>query len=199
MKASVIYRNQTIYALLMRVLYGRHYADRYRAVAELIPAGSSVVDVCCGPPVLYGDHLRHKNVDYTGLDLNAGFVTGVTRAGGRGLPWNVHGDTPLPQADIVVMQASLYHFLPDPEPVLTRMLAAARTRVIVAEPVRNLASSDNRLVAALARRFTNAGEGQEADRFTEASLDEFMSRYGSKVLTAELIAGGREKVYVLSV
>ncbi len=41
------------------------------------------------------------------------------------------------------MQASLYHFLPDAHEIVERMLAAAGRRVIVSEPVRNLASSQN--------------------------------------------------------
>ena len=34
---------------VMLALYGRHYGARYRAVADLIPDGSSVLDLCCGP------------------------------------------------------------------------------------------------------------------------------------------------------
>ena len=199
MKASIIYRNRWTYGLLMRALYGRHYGARSRAIAELIPAGSSVVDICCGPATLYADHLKERGVDYTGLDLNQGFVDRVTAAGGRGVQWDVHADTPLPEADYLVQQASLYHFLPDPGPVVDRMLAAARTQVIIAEPVRNLASSENPVVAALARRLTNPGDGDQAHRFTEASLDAFMDRYRDRVMLSELIAGGREKLYVLSV
>ncbi len=198
-KRSIIYRNRATYGVLMRMLYGRHYGARSKVVADLIPAGSSVLDVCCGPAVLYVDHLRARHIDYTGLDLNEGFVKRLTAAGGNGQLWNVHADKPLPEADYVVMQASLYHFLPDPAPVVDRMLAAARTQVVIAEPVRNLASSENRLVAALARRFTDPGDGEQAHRFTEASLDAFLAgRYRDRILSRGLVAGGREKVYVLT-
>ena len=50
---SLIYRSATGYELLMRALYGRHYADRMRAVADEVPAGSSVLELCCGPATLY--------------------------------------------------------------------------------------------------------------------------------------------------
>ncbi|WP_156370525.1 methionine biosynthesis protein MetW [Nocardia arizonensis] len=198
MRASVIYSNRTTYELLMRGLYGRHYRARYRAIADLIPDGASVVDVCCGPATLYTGHLRGRGVDYTGLDLNAGFIARLTAAGGTGLVWNMHSDDPLPAADYVIMQASLYHFLPEPAPVLDRMLAAARKQVILAEPVRNLASSDNPVLAAVARRFTDAGDGAQDHRFTETSLDAFLDGYRDRVVARELIAGGREKLYVLS-
>jgi SAM-dependent methyltransferase len=195
---SLIYRHRTLYEVLMRGLYGRYYAARYRAVAALIPAGASVLDVCCGPATLYTRYLRQKPVDYTGLDLNDGFIAELGKAGGRGLVWNVHSDAALPPADYVLMQASLYHFLPEPAAVLERMLAAAGIQVIVAEPIRNLASSDNRLLAALGKRFTDAGTGAQEHRFTERTLDEFFDRYRARIVHSALIAGGREKLYALT-
>src|SRR5215211_4230426 len=124
----------------MLVLYGRHYPSRYRAIADLIPSGSSVVDLCCGPALLFNRYLRNKGVRYTGLDLNAGFIDGLVRNGASGMVWDLRKDDPLPEADYVLMQASLYHFLPDAAPIVERMLEAARRKVIIAEPIRNLAT-----------------------------------------------------------
>ncbi|MFB8281604.1 class I SAM-dependent methyltransferase [Nocardia colli] len=197
MSTSLIYRNATLYELLIRALYGRYYAARYRAVAALVPDGASVVDLCCGPATLYTRYLRQKSVDYTGLDRNDRFVGKLTKAGGQGKVWNLTSAEPLPEADYVLMQASLYHFLPEATPVLDRMLTAARKQVIIAEPVRNMASSDNRVLAAVGQRFTNAGDGVQAHRFTEPTLDAFFHPYESQVVRQELIAGGREKLYVL--
>ena len=98
--------------------------------------------------------------------------------------WDVAGGVALPPADYVVMQASLYHFLPDPGPLVDRMLRAARCRVIIAEPVRNLATSGVPWVSRLARRQTDPGTGGAAERggrlgfrFTPQTMDEFFSRY----------------------
>jgi SAM-dependent methyltransferase len=195
--ASLIYRHPLLYELAMLLLYGRHYGARYRAVARLIPAGARVLDVCCGPATLYHRYLRHKGVLYTGLDVNAKFVRQLVRRGAAGQAWDLRREEPLPGADYVVMQASLYHFLPDPAPVVDRMLRAARRRVIIAEPVRNLADSDFPLLALLARRHTDPGCGTAPRRFTEATLDRFFLDYGAQVRQTFLIPGGREKVYVL--
>ncbi|WP_067539393.1 class I SAM-dependent methyltransferase [Nocardia crassostreae] len=197
MSTSFIYRHETIYNLLMRGLYRRNYDDRFRAVAALIPDGAEVLDLCCGPATLYTRHLRRKAVSYTGLDLNERFVARLAAVGAHGRVWNMRSETPLPTADYVVMQASLYHFLPDPEPVLDRMLAAARVRVILAEPVRNLTGSRNPFLAYLGSRITDAGEGAQPRRFTEDTLDALFTRYRDRVGGADLIAGGREKLYVL--
>ncbi|MFF0491048.1 class I SAM-dependent methyltransferase [Nocardia sp. NPDC004068] len=198
MRTSLVYRNRRIYELLMRGLYRTHYAARFTAIDELIPDGVRVLDVCCGPATLYTRCLRDRSIDYTGLDRNAGFVADLIAAGGHGRVWDVRDETPLPAADFVVMQASLYHFLPDAAPVVDRMRAAAGTAVIVTEPIRNLATSEHRVVAALARRCTDAGDGAQAHRFTETTLDALFDRYGSRVTRRARIAGGREKLYVLT-
>ena len=121
-----------------------------------------------------------KAVDYTGLDLNARFVARVERRGGRGCVWDLHDDRPLPEADIVVMQASLYQFLPDPAPVVRRMLAAARERVIIAEPVRNLVDSRVPLARRAGRRQTDPGSATRPRRFDEPTLDAFVASLGRR-------------------
>ena len=197
MAAGLIYRSPALYELAMLGLYGRHYPARYRAVADLIPPRSSVLDLCCGPAVLYERYLRRKFVVYTGLDINETFVRRLKRRGVRAELWDLRGDAPLPPADSVVMQASLYHFLPDPRPLLGRMLEAARGQVIVAEPVRNLSSSRLPLLAPLARRLTDPGVGSQPHRFTERALDGLMTSLCSRAPKAYHISGGREKIYVV--
>jgi SAM-dependent methyltransferase len=193
---SIIYRSARGYELLMRALYGRNYAARMAAVAEQVPDGASVLELCCGPGTLYFRHLRGRVGSYTGLDVNEGFVSLLRR---RGVDAHVtdlaNSDAALPPADVVLMQASLYHFLPDAHTLVERMIGAARDRVVISEPIRNLASSDFPLVGLLGRRAADPGVGGHADRFTESTFDALMERY--EVSAAFLIPGGREKVYVL--
>jgi SAM-dependent methyltransferase len=195
---SFIYRSSSLYELAMLALYGRHYGSRYRAIAELVPNGSSVLDLCCGPALLYHRYLRQKLVRYTGLDVNSEFIDRLTSRGATGQVWDLRSDKALPDADYVIMQASLYHFLPDPSPIMDRMLRAARRQVIVSEPVRNLSSSNSRLLALVGKLLTDPGVGNHSQRFNEASLDQFFSRYRSLVQQSFLVAGGREKLYILS-
>jgi SAM-dependent methyltransferase len=199
MGTSLIYRTAGGYELLMRALYGRHYGSRMRAVADQVPAGATVLELCCGPGSLYLRYLHDRAGSYVGLDANEGFVARLRRRGvdARRLDLAADGN-PLPAADVVIMQASLYHFLPDPSPIVDRMLAAASDRVIISEPVRNLASSELPLVGALGRRAADPGVGSHAQRFTERTLDELMARYRDRLIAALAIPGGREMVYVLA-
>jgi SAM-dependent methyltransferase len=196
--ATALYKSAFLYELLMVMLYGRHYAGRYRAIADLIPAQSSVLDLCCGPAVLYHRYLHQKSIGYTGLDLSSAFVKRLDRRGAHGRVWDLHRETTLPAADYVIMQASLYQFLPDPQPIVDRMLRAARKQVILAEPIRNITSSKVAPLAFIGRHFTDPGDGQSAHRFTEESLDRFFSRYASRLSETFSIPGGREKVFVLN-
>lgn len=198
MSTSLIYRSAPGYELLMRVLYGRHYAARMRVVAEQVPEGASVLELCCGPGTLYERYLRHRAGSYIGLDINARFVGELRRRGVEARVVDLARQRgPLPGAEVVLMQASLYHFLPGASQIVERMLGAAQDRVIVSEPVRNLASSQNPLLGALGRRGADPGVGGAERRFTEMTLDQLFEPYRERILQAQLIPGGREKLYVL--
>src|SRR5215813_1312360 len=200
MTTSLIYQNAFIYEGLMRALYGSAYHGRFEALAERIPEGGSVLDVCCGPATLFHRYLKHKNVSYTGIDINPAFIQRLSARGGAGLVWNLEEDRPLPRRQYVIMQSSLYHFLPDAAPIVERMLAAAQKQVLIAEPIRNVADSQNALLAFLARKLTNPGTGDQPHRFNEARLDALLQPYRQRgqVVESRLIAGGREKLYVLA-
>ncbi len=200
MSTSLVYRSAAGYELLMRVLYGRHYAARLRAVADRVSPEASVLELCPGPGALYERHLRGRAGAYTGVDVNDGFVTRLRGLGAEALVRDLLTDgPPLPSADVVIMQASLYHFLPGANTIVDRMLAAARDRVIIAEPIRNLSSSRVPLVALIGRRAADPGAGNDghAHRFDEAALDRLMRPYERQTVEAFTIPGGREKVYVL--
>jgi SAM-dependent methyltransferase len=198
LSTSLVYRSAAGYELLMRALYGRHYGERMRVIAAEVPEGASVLELCCGPGTLYARHLARRAGGYIGLDVNDRFVAELRRRGVDARTVDLAcSSEPLPGADVVLMQASLYHFLPDAQEILDRMLAAARELIVISEPVRNLASSDNPVIGMLGRRATDPGVGGGERRFTEATLDTLMDRYRERLLKAELIPGGREKLYVL--
>jgi SAM-dependent methyltransferase len=198
MSTSLVYRNAHVYELLMRALYGRHYAARMRTVAEQVPRGASVLELCCGPGTLYRRYLRGLVDGYIGLDINAGFIDRLRRDGIDARRFDLaDAGQPLPGADVVIIQASLYHFLPDAAALIDRMLAAARQRVVVSEPIRNLSTSALPLIGRLGRRAADPGVGGHEQRFDEPALDELMSRYREQTLSALTIPGDREKIYVL--
>lgn len=196
---SLIYRSAWGYGLAMRVLYGRYYAARDAAVAAHVPDGSSVLELCCGPARLYLRELRGRTRSYVALDANQGFVERLRRRGIDARRADVT-TADLPRADVVLMQASLYHFLPEDRAaaMIERMMASALDRVVVSEPVRNLATSRLGFVARLAAGGAATADGAQAQRFDAASLRALMERFGTAVVHAGPVPGGREHVYVLT-
>ena len=197
---SLIYQHPLIYETLMRVLYGKHYANRYERLAKHIPANSTVLDVCCGPAVLYHRYLKHKGIDYTGVDINPKLLKALENSGGKSLCMDLSSDVPLPVADYVIMQASLYHFLPlQVDHILDKLCKAARKQVLIAEPVKNLSDSPIPIIARFAKKSANPGTGDQSHRFNEATLDLTMGRFkaSGQLNGSEMIAGGREKLYII--
>lgn len=191
---SPLYWHSTIYHGTMRLLYGPGYGARLEAVSERIQAGSSVVELCCADGRLYAQHLSGRVARYVGFDINASFVKEALR---RRVPAEVRDlrQGEFPQADVVVLQGSLFQFGPDHAEFIRRMVRAARSRVIVAEPVRNLAASANPLVAWLASRLTDPGTHPMAERFDEAGFRGLLSLF--TIVEFVPIAGGRELLAVI--
>lgn len=194
---SLLYRNARLYALAMRLLYRGALDERNRALAEHIEAGSRVVDLCCGPPLLFTSQLERKHVRYLGVDHNPAFLAAIQKSGAEALSLDLRDAPRLPRGDYVIMQGSLYHFLPDPAPIVERMLEAAGRTVILSEPIRNLSQSRLPGVAVLAALATNAGYGAQPNRFDEVALDRFFEAFSERIVESSLVARGREKLYVL--
>ncbi len=98
-------------------------------------------------------------------------------------------------ADVIVLQGSLYQFEPDHVEVIERMLGAARHTVIIAEPVRNLATGSSGVLSWVAKHMANPGTRPMPTRFTESALKELFRHF--PVVECVAIAGGRELLGVL--
>lgn len=194
---SPIYWHPRLYAFAMRLLYGKYYHLRYQQLAELIPAGSSVVELCMGDAYLYESFLKQKNVRYTGLDINPVFIKQARKKGIDCKLCDVRFED-IQSADIVIMQASLYHFLPDAELMINKMLAAATKQVIIAEPVNNLSQSTNIIIRSLAKLFSVTLGGKASHRFNEESFTTLVKKQNT-LKKLFYLDGGKEMVAVFSI
>jgi hypothetical protein len=94
------------------------------------------------------------------------------------------------------MQASLYQFLPHADRIVDRLLAAAFQRVIITEPIRNIADSDNPVLKLIGKRFTRPpGEHYAAQRFNRESFTALCNSFPGLQNLSEL-PGGREMLAV---
>jgi hypothetical protein len=156
-----------------------------------------VFEACAGDGYLYRRYLAPRGVRYRGGDINPAFLAHAAR---RRIPmaaFDLRRDE-VPRADVVLLHASLYQFMPEHRRVVDKLLGAARRSLIISEPVKNLSSAGFGPVAWLARRSANPGDGDKPARFDEPSLDAFFAEnYADRVERSLLIPGGREKIYCL--
>lgn len=195
---SYIYRHPFIYQLAMRLLYGKNFYSRYKAIAEIIPEDSTVIDVCCGDCYLYRNYLKRKNINYLGLDINPIFVNKAKEKGINARVFDLHRDE-LPTAPYIILQASLYQFIPEHKKIIEKLLYSASKNLIIAEPIRNLSDSKCKLISYFAKKAANPGTGDMEKRFNEKSLTEVFYQYGKQLKTRFKIDGGREMIGIFEI
>lgn len=187
---SVLYRFPAAYEFCMRLGYGRGFRERYSAVDALIPDGAEVLDICAGDCYIYRHYLKKRTVRYSALDESAHFEGLARREGIDFRRMNIEMPVSFPQSDYVLMMASLYQFYPHHLDLLTALTAAAKRKLIITEPVRNLSASPNPLLKAAGRILTHP----HAHRFSENDMVEIFEEFGFRW---NRIANGREILGVL--
>ena len=195
---SFMYSDPRLYKLIMKILYGKYYLDRYKVVNELVPDGSGVLDMCCGDCELYKSFFAHRNIFYTGIDYNAKFVSYAKKNSINVILSDIRKDI-VPRTDYIIMQGSLYQFIPDHKDLIDRLLNSTRKQLIITEPIINLSSSNNPIIRFVAQRSGNPGTGHAFHRFTEKSFHSFfLDNYKKLVVKFDFIPGGREMMVILN-
>ena len=185
---SPIYWHPGIYHLAMKLSYKKKFEERYRNIEKIIPAGASVTEVCMGDAYLYRTYLSRKNVKYTGLDINETFVKSAQKESINAHVHNLLTDV-IPASDYVVMHAGLFQFIPNHHFVIKKLLDAARRFLIVSEPIKNLADSQNALLSFLAKHAVNPGNGPIPYRFNRTTLRGCFDRYKAEYEITEIENG----------
>lgn len=193
-----LYASPKLYTLAMRVLYWPHFDDRYKVVADLVPEGSTVVDACCGDAYIYTEYLKNKRVNYIGLDSSPAMVKAGLDAGVDIRLWNALYEE-VPQADVILMQGSLCHFIPHVDGIISKLRASAKEIVILSEPIRAKRRSTNPVASALSKTLTQPLDDNgtyRGERFTRKELREFLEAQPG-YLSSRIVPGGRDMVGVL--
>ncbi len=186
------YAHPWTYSAIMRVLHWGEFETRYSAVAEHVPAGASVVDLCCGDAALAARIPQAKS--YLGLDANQRFIDHAKRRGIDARLWDAR-TMPIPQADIVVIQSSLYQFHPEDADLVRKAFAAATQRVVIAEPVVNWATHGKPWQKFLARRMTRVSGRKFDFRHDEATLEALVRTLPSR--RVDMKRAGRDLVIAI--
>jgi SAM-dependent methyltransferase len=192
-----LYSSGLLYEGVMRILYGRQFHSKYQSVANLIPETYSVLDLCCGPALVYSYLSLENQRRYLGVDLSRKFVQAVGKKGVSVVHGDVWRDDLPKNYDCILLLSSLYQFDPVADIVLQKMLFAATELVIISEPIINLSTSRNTLLKKLASSLTSPADGSlpySGFRYDSGTLTKALQRYREVLKVDFVLAGGRERV-----
>jgi hypothetical protein len=176
---SPAYWNAMCYEFFMRYIWrqsGYIREQHWKAIAEWIPEGASVVEVAAGTGRFFRDVLAGRVGNYQALDINQVFVDEMKRRGINARCSDIRRDA-IPTGDTVIILSALYHFKDTASEMLDKLLRAARERLIILEPVgqeMTLYTWPNRIRAALG----NIGEGPIYNRYTREELAALCKAFG---------------------
>jgi hypothetical protein len=95
------------------------------------------------------------------------------------------------------MLSSLYQFLPREKAMVSRMLAATKSYVIIAEPIVNLIDRLPQILVKILAKLKNPGNGPTPFCFNDTTLTQLMRSFEINQVKTFYIKGGKEKVYLL--
>lgn len=192
---SILYWHSYTYALLVRLMFKKYYTDRYKAIKNVIDNNSSVVDVCCGDSKLYA-FLKCKNINYLGLDFNQTFIKFSNKRGINVRLFDIYKDE-IPVSDFVVIQGSMYQFIPNHNKILKKLYEAADKYLIITEPIRNYAQSQNNFISLIGRLLNNPGDSMKVHRFTLQTFKEALQPFKGNIVSENIINGDIEYMVVI--
>ena len=174
-KQSLIYRHVFIYRSVMNLLYGGGYSERFKKIELLLKKlePSSLLELCFGDTYIAA-YCKRNDILWQGVDINLSFVNTAVRKGFSAWQADLSCVTNLPNADVVVMSGSLYHFNEQVHPLLKLILSSSRN-FILSEPIKNISSSKG-IIGKMGHLLSNAGKGKESFRYDENSLIQMLDR-----------------------
>ena len=192
---SILYWHPNIYNFLVRLMYKTSFNERYTTINNLITDNSSVVDVCCGDSYLYS-YLKNKNINYLGLDFNPTFINISKRKGIKARLFNIYED-PIPHADYIIIQTSLYQFIPNHDQILKKLYQAADKYLIITETMKSYGGSKNKFFSKIGKYLNNPGDGIKENRFSLITFKKAMEPFQEKIENEFFIKGNIDYVVVI--
>ncbi|MEE8382413.1 MAG: hypothetical protein V3R78_11135 [Thermodesulfobacteriota bacterium] len=169
---GLAYWHPVTYRLIEKILYGRNYRKHYEALSREI-GDSSIFELCCGDCQIV-DYLKGNT--YQGLDINPRFVNHAKKKGINVSLQDVMVSE-IPEVECIIIHNSLYQFYPHHEKLIYKALESAQKKLIISEPVINLASSKNRSISFMAKWITRVGSDSSSKRFSRKEMEEVFNKF----------------------
>lgn len=178
---SITYWHPFLYKILMKLLFRGSYNSRYLEIANIIENNSSVIDVCCGDAKLY-EFLKKKNIKYTGVDFSRTFYNFLKKKKIDIINMDIKNEKIPIKADYVVIQSSLYQFIPNHIDLVKKLLAVSKKYLIIQETVKSYTTSSNKLLSIIGKFLNNPGDGYKTERLDRKKLLNDLNRINNKII-----------------
>lgn len=192
---SITYWHPLIYSLLIKLSFKTSYQKRYEVISNLINTNSSVVDICCGDCKVF-DYLKDKKIDYLGLDFNSYFVKNAKKRRINAREFNIHKDE-IPKSEYILIQASLYQFIPKHDKILQKLFDAATKYLVISEPIVNYGNSKSKIISCISKILNNPGDGVKPYRFTLDTLKRALEPFKKNIVKEFLISNNMEYLVLI--
>tara|TARA_B100000902_G_scaffold83121_1_gene87703 strand:- start:861 stop:1475 length:615 start_codon:yes stop_codon:yes gene_type:complete len=189
LKMGWIYWHPFVYNSLLFLLYNGRPHDRFKEIAKEICDGDDVIDLCAGNDFLF-KNLAKRPINYTAYDINLRFINSLKNKGINAYKLDVSKEN-IPKGDVIVLASALYHFYPDCQKLIDRMLEKAEKKVVIVEPIRNAVNSTNKFIADMAERAGRVNNCKTDYRFDEDSLRSLLDSVKVPMKTS-VICNGRD-------
>ena len=176
-KTAFIYRNISIYRIIMNLLYKGRYNERFEHITSLI-SGKKATEICFGDTII-AEYCSGNAISWTGIDINENFVKKAIKKGYKAEQADVQKLDTFPLGDVCILSGSLYHFHEDTEELFRKMLECA-PQIILSEPVINISNTKG-IIGKLAKASANVKGQKQAFRYTLHSLTDELNHLSKKL------------------
>ena len=178
---SPIYWHPKLYSFAMRQLYGSFYESRYTHLQKLIPDNCQLLELCMGDLHFYEHYLKSKNIQYSCADVNPVFVTAAKSKNINSRLIDILKDE-IPKSDYILIQASLYHSIPNQVDLIQKLLNSTNKQLIITESTQNVSNSGNKIKSFLGAALSKAKSGQSKIKFDQPMLKETFSVFEKNIV-----------------
>ena len=183
---SILYSNSFLYEIAMRIRFGKEFFLRMQRISDILPENITILELCCGPALLYKYFLKSRNINYIGFDDNRYFVKVGLKLGADIRECFIDENTILPKSDYVIIQSSLYQFPLDKVYNIIDNVLLNCNNLIISESVKNWGNSNNIIIKKLGLYFTKSMNTVHYFRYTRQNLRELLcNKYNAKLLHSD--------------
>lgn len=187
-ETSLVYKNISVYRLVMNLLYTGSYKKRFELICNAITRENPkhVLELCFGD-IIVAEFCKSKAISWQGYDLNKTFVAHALKHGFDAHCQDLLTVHEFSKNDLTIISGSLYHFTNEQLSVLLKKILHSTSKIIISEPILNLSDSKG-ILGYIARRQANAGKGNESFRYNKETFTKKMEEVSKEFsLTFEVL------------